>query len=749
MNSITDTEINVPFNMACQFVAHTAQSVFVTGKAGTGKTTFLKQLRDHTPKKLAIAAPTGVAAINAGGVTLHSLFQLPFKPFLPTISHNSFQQEQNFCDQKSLFANTHITKAKIDVIKELEVLIIDEVSMVRADMLDAIDTILRHYRSNETPFGGLQLVFIGDLYQLPPVVRNEEWNVMQLYYDSPFFFEAQALKALNPLVIELEKTYRQKDGLFLDILNRIRINSALPTDLEHLNTYFKPSFRPGPGEAYITLTTHNDKAETINKHQLNQLKTAEKKYQAQINGDFNERIYPAEMLLHLKLNAQVMFIKNDKGDQRKFYNGMLAIVTELADEYVMVKPVSGEEELKVERETWKNIRYQANKEDDKIEEEELGSFVQFPLRLAWAITIHKSQGLTFDKAIVDAGDSFAAGQVYVALSRLTSTKELVLYSKITQNSIRVDERILHYLQNVRPVQQLTDQLKQQQQKYLAQSLKKAFQFDDLVSESFEQYTFSDERQIPDQQKARDVLEKIYKSLCDQQKVGIKFTQELDRILPTVETSGYAHLQQRVNNGVTYFIERFKNETFEPLMAHIKEMTPKKKTKKYIKELNILVQMLKRQQAKLEQAKLYADGLLAGTDVTELLKEGKKELTKTAIAEVKAEKPKRGESNLISLEMFREGKTIEMIATERGFAVSTIEGHLCSFIPTGEIKIEQVVEEEKIKKISEVIDQVGLLSSKTIKDQLDESFTYGQIKAVMEAYKSSVSINAESGTPKAR
>ena len=736
MHPTTDTDINVPFDMACQFVAHTAQSVFVTGKAGTGKTTFLRQLRSHTPKKMAVAAPTGVAAINAGGVTLHSLFQLPFKPFLPTVSNQLFQQEQNFCDQKSLFANTHITKAKIDVIKELEVLIIDEVSMVRADLLDAIDTILRHYRGNEAPFGGLQLVLIGDLYQLPPVVRNEEWNVMQLYYDSPFFFEAQALKTMKPLVIELEKTYRQKDGLFLDILNRIRTNSAQISDLEHLNTHYRPAFRPGPGEAYITLTTHNDKAETINRHQLKQLKAEEKQYKAQVSGDFSERMFPAELNLHLKLNAQVMFIKNDKGDQRKYYNGMLAIVTELAEEYIMVKPVSGEEELKVERETWKNIRYLANKENDQIDEEELGSFVQFPLRLAWAITIHKSQGLTFDRAIVDAGDSFAAGQVYVALSRLTSAKELVLYSKITPTSIQVDERILNYLKHTRPVEELTHYLKQQQQKYLAHSLKKAFQLDDLVSESFEQFTLSDERQIPDQQKARDVLESVYKSLSDLQKIGIKFTQELDRILSAVETAGYVHLQQRVHSAVTYFLDRITKEVSDSMKEHIREMTPKKKTKKYIKELNILVQMVKRQMIKLEQAGLYADGLLAGTDVTDLLKV-KIAQKNPELEEVTSEKPKRGETNRISLEMFQQGKSIAAIAADRAMVQSTIEGHLCSFISTGEIKVADIVEPFIIEKITKVIDAVGMLSSKTIKDQLDESISYGQIKAVMEGYKASL------------
>ncbi len=738
MNTNTQqADINVPFDIACQFVAHTAKSVFVTGKAGTGKTTFLKQLREHTPKKLAVAAPTGVAAIHAGGVTLHALFQLPFKPFLPTTASQSFQQEQNFCDQKTLFTTSHLSTAKIDVIKELEVLIIDEVSMVRADLLDAIDTILRHYRGNENPFGGLQMVFIGDLYQLPPVVRNEEWNIMQMYYDSPFFFEAQALKALNPLVIELEKTYRQKDGQFLDILNRIRENRVHPSDLEHLNTYYKPTFRPTPGEAYITLTTHNDKAETINKHQLNQLKTEEKKYKALVTGDFNERSYPVEFQLHLKENAQVMFIKNDKGENRKFYNGMLAVVTELADEYIIVKPVSGADEMKVERETWKNIRYQANREEDKIEEEELGSFVQFPLRLAWAITIHKSQGLTFDRAIVDAGDSFAAGQVYVALSRLTSTKELVLYSKITPNSIRVDERILKYLQIIRPAGELAGDLKIQQQKFLALSLKKAFQLDDLVQESYEQYLFAGERQISDQQLAVDCLKSIYTSLSDLHKVGIKFIGELDRILPTVEKEGYAHLHQRVSNASVYFENKLTTESVEPLTEHIKVMIPKKKTKKYVKDLQLMLQVIKRQKTAIEQAKLYAEGLLAGTDITELLKKEKPKVPDTESTETpKQEKAKKGESHKISLEMFQAGKSIQEIAAERNFVVSTIESHLCSFLITGEIVIGQLVDLPTQQKIIEVIDEIGPLSSKTIKERLSADISYGQIKAVLEVYKHS-------------
>lgn len=731
--TIEQTDTNIPFEMACQFVAHTAKSVFVTGKAGTGKTTFLKQLREHTPKKLAIAAPTGVAAIHAGGVTLHSLFQLPFKPFLPTTSNQSFQQEQNFCDQKSLFTTTHLSAAKIDVIKELEVLIIDEVSMVRADLLDAIDTILRHYRGNEAPFGGLQMVFIGDLYQLPPVVRNEEWNVMQLYYDSPFFFEAHALRALNPLVIELQKTYRQKDGLFLDILNRIRINAVHPSDLDHLNTYYKPTFRPAPGEAYITLTTHNDKAEAINRHQLNQLKTEERKYKAIVTGDFNERSYPVELQLHLKVNAQVMFIKNDKGDNRKFYNGMLAVVTDVADDYIMVKPVSGADEMKVERETWKNIRYQANKEQDKIEEEELGSFIQFPLRLAWAITIHKSQGLTFDRAIVDAGDSFAAGQVYVALSRLTSTRELVLYSKVSTQSIRVDERILKYLEVTYPVNELESYLKVQQQKFLALSLKKAFQFDDLVHESYEQYMYAGERQISEQQLAVDCLKAVHTCLADLYKVGIKFIGELERILPAVEKEGYAHLHQRVNSASTYFENRLTTECITILAEHIKVMIPKKKTKKYIKDVQFILQAIKRKKGSVEQAKHYAEGLLAGTDVKELLKKTKPIIIEEAEAETSKEKPKKGESHRISLELFQSGKTIPEIAEERKYAITTIEGHLCSFLKTGEVLINQLVDTETHKKITAVIDEIGPLSSKTIKERLEETVTYGQIKAVLEHY----------------
>jgi len=413
---------------------------------------------------------------------------------------------------------------------------------------------------------------------------------------------------------------------------------------------------------------------------------------------------------------------------------MLAVVTELTDEYIMVKPVSGADEMKVERETWKNIRYQANKEEDKIEEEELGSFVQFPLRLAWAITIHKSQGLTFDRAIVDAGDSFAAGQVYVALSRLTSTKELVLYSKITPHSIRVDERILKYLQITRPANELENYLKEQQQKFLALSLKKAFQLDDLVHESYEQYMYAGERQISDQQLAVDCLKAVHTSLSDLHKVGIKFISELDRILPTVEKEGYSHLHQRVSNASTYFENRILNECIEPLAEHIKNMIPKKKTKKYVKETQLMLQIIKRQKATIEQAKQYAEGLLAGTDVKELLKSSKPKIAADdRIPVQKQEKPKKGESHRISLEMFQSGKTIQEIATERNFAVSTVEGHLCSFLSTGEVLINQLVDIEIQKKITEVIDEIGPLSSKTIKERLGEEISYGQIKAVLEIY----------------
>lgn len=326
-------------------------------------------------------------------------------------------------------------------------MIIDEVSMVRCDMLDAIDTILRHFRRQPMlPFGGVQVVYIGDLFQLPPVIPQQEWNILQNYYESPFFFQAKVIKEVPPLYIELKKIYRQNEQYFIDILNRVRNNVPEAADLQELNKRYNPSFNPPAGEKFITLTTHNYKADVINAAALKKLTGKLHVFRAEIKGEFSDKALPTDLNLQLKEGAQVMFIKNDSGNERRYYNGKLAIVKKVTNDEILVSFNNGEEDLKMEKETWKNIRYSYNKENDHIEEEELGSFVQYPIRLAWAITIHKSQGLTFEKAVIDAGASFAAGQVYVALSRCTSLAGLVLHSRVSPGAIATDERVIAFAQ---------------------------------------------------------------------------------------------------------------------------------------------------------------------------------------------------------------------------------------------------------------------------------------------------------------
>ena len=426
------TAPNEIFTLAADIVRNTSQSVFLTGKAGTGKTTFLHYIRNHVDKNVIVAAPTGVVAINAGGVTLHSLFQLPFEPFIP-----------NFEGKKKLDYHFKLRKSKIDMFRELDLLIIDEVSMLRADMLDAIDNTLRRFRNSSQPFGGVQLLLIGDMFQLPPVVQQQEWEELKHYYPTPFFFHAQALENNLPLYIELKTIYRQSDQRFIDILNNIRNNRATKTDLDTLNARYNPTFKLPKDDRYVVLCTHNYKADKINAEELAALESERISFEGKVQGDFAENSYPTDFSLTLKVGAQIMFIRNDSGENRRYYNGKLATVSYLSEEKIFVQFEDGSE-LELEKETWRNVRYSLNADSGDIEEEELGAFIQYPIRLAWAITIHKSQGLTFDRVVIDAGQAFAGGQVYVALSRCTSLDGIVLYSRITPQSIHTDESAIAF-----------------------------------------------------------------------------------------------------------------------------------------------------------------------------------------------------------------------------------------------------------------------------------------------------------------
>ena len=458
-------ERNEVFELAFGFVTETSENIFLTGKAGTGKTTFLKYLKEHCAKNIVVAAPTGVAAINAGGVTLHSLFQLPFHPFLPTHNHKD-----------DLLGKLKFTRQRQQLLRKMELLVIDEISMVRADVMDAIDCILRSVRRNHSaPFGGVQLLCIGDLYQLPPVAQNHEWSILQEYYASPFFFDSMVIREQMPVLIELDKIYRQKEDSFVRLLNKVRNNAMDEDDFEDLHMRYHPGFRPERDENFITLTSHNKQADLINTTELERLFGAPFSYKADVEGDFPENMYPVEASLVLKEGAQVMFLKNDNV-QKRYFNGKIGVVKSL-DENIIVD--CDGVDIVVAKETWENTRYTLNRTDGKLEQESLGSFSQYPLRLAWAITIHKSQGLTFEKVMIDAGAAFSSGQVYVALSRCTGLEGIVLLSKIPAAAIYSNEHVVKGQQALTHRGSLAERFAGARQVFTQQLLEEIFSFTEI------------------------------------------------------------------------------------------------------------------------------------------------------------------------------------------------------------------------------------------------------------------------------
>jgi len=537
-------EHNEIFDLAFRFVTETSENVFLTGKAGTGKTTFLKYLKENCTKNIVVAAPTGVAAINAGGVTLHSLFQLPFHPFLP--SANS---------KKELLSKIRYGKQRQQLLRKMELLVIDEISMVRCDVMDAIDTILKSIRQNHhLPFGGVQLLCIGDLYQLSPVAQNHEWNILKEYYDSPFFFDSMAIKEQMPLLIELNKIYRQKEESFVTLLNKVRNNDMCEDDFNDLHIRYIPGFTAAPGENYITLTSHNNQAELINQRQLQKLNSGSFNYKAGIAGDFPENLYPADGELILKEGAQVMFLKNDLA-QKRYFNGKIAVVKSLEKEKITVECDGGTIEVPVE--TWENSRYTLNRSDGKLEQETLGTFTQYPLRLAWAITIHKSQGLTFDKVMIDAGAAFSSGQVYVALSRCTSLEGIVLLSRIPSSAIYSNNNVIKGQQLLMHKGSLAERFAGAREAFTQQLLEEIFSFND-ISASYGLLEFHikqhKEKLSPG---ATEWINTLKAAFASEKVVGLKFigsVSELMRREAVIENN--LLLQKRIMDAVNYFFPKF-------------------------------------------------------------------------------------------------------------------------------------------------------------------------------------------------
>ncbi|MDH4091237.1 MAG: AAA family ATPase [Cyclobacteriaceae bacterium] len=580
---------NVTFDLAEEFIRQTSRPIFLTGKAGTGKTTFLKHIKATTTKKAVVVAPTGVAAIHAGGSTIHSLFQLPFTPFIPEVQ-KGFEQSSDMSDKYSLLKNLKFEREKRSLFRELELLIIDEVSMVRCDILDAIDTILRHLRRKPfVPFGGVQVLFIGDLFQLPPVVPDDQWEILQHYYEGPFFFHAHVLNQSRPLYIELKKIYRQTDEHFIALLNNIRNNEVQEEDLVILNKRYATGFKPPGNENYITITTHNHKADAINARELAALGSVLFQFEGEVEGDFPERNFPTDKVLNLKVGAQVMFIKNDLEKVKRYYNGKIGTVIRIEEEQITVVFPNEEGELVVQRDTWVNIRYTLNPNSKQIEEEILGTFTQYGIRLAWAITIHKSQGLTFERVIIDAGKAFAPGQVYVALSRCTSLQGIVLCSRIFRSSIMTDERVIRFAEEESSPDELRPILAEERKQYYLNGLLAFFDWSNAIDELENFLHKLAKRKFQDKKLAEELAQTLLKSANEQHHLAQKFQEQLKNLFYEASTAeGHNFLRGRVASASQYFTNQLDTSFLSPLADHENEMKGKMKVKGYVRELKGLI-----------------------------------------------------------------------------------------------------------------------------------------------------------------
>jgi hypothetical protein len=671
---------NPELELALQFIDKTDRNLFITGKAGTGKTTFLHQIKKESLKRMVIVAPTGVAAINAKGVTIHSFFQMPFGPILPNQIANTSNQQRKF------------SKTKIDIIKSLDLIIIDEISMVRADLLDGIDQVMRRYKNRNKVFGGAQVLMIGDLQQLAPVVRPNEWSLLQQHYETVYFFSSKAYQEADVVSIELKHIYRQKNEDFITILNEIRNDDLSEKSAKILNKRYNPNFSPSKEEGYITLTTHNNRANLINESELNKVKNKSIFFQAEISGKFNENAFPNSEKLELKVGAQVMFIKNDSSPEKRYFNGKIGIVTDISRETVTVQCANEVDEIVAEKEMWDNINYSINEETKELKENIIGSFTQIPLRLAWAITIHKSQGLTFERAIIDAEASFAHGQTYVALSRCTSLEGLVLKTPITSNAIINDNTVSVFNQGVEE--------NHPDESNLIDSEKK-FQLN-LISEllDYQPFLYPVTRLIDIFYKNQtsikgNVIEYLHTLKDDGivalMKVSAGFRNQLsalseNEILPENSTA----VQERFTKAIAYFLINTQNNIQKPLDA-ISFSTDNKAVKKdFSKQFDSL-------QEKLEEKLFALQKMTKGFKVHDFLQvRAKAVLQKSEPTKKKKVVSKRDPILAIKLRELRDG--ISKAAKIPHFQIFTQETlyAMCDTLPRSEKELLKIVGMGKIR-----------------------------------------------------
>lgn len=822
--------VNPQLKLAYDFVQYTGANIFLTGKAGTGKTTFLHNLRGRSFKRLIVVAPTGVAAINAGGVTIHSFFQLPFGPHIPAEHAGSSGETDNAASQHI----QRFSREKINIIKSLDLLVIDEISMVRADLLDGIDEVLRRYKDRYKPFGGVQLLMIGDLQQLAPVIKDDEWNILKKYYENGFFFSSKALQKTNYVSIELKHIYRQSDSAFIELLNKVRDNNLDVQTLEALNKRHVPGFAQVEGEGYITLTTHNYQAQELNESKLRMLAAEPQSFTAIVQGEFPEYSYPTEFELTLKVGAQVMFVKNDSSREKLYYNGKIGKIVGIEEDTVFVECPGEQAEIPVQRAEWENMKYTIEETTKEISESVAGSFIQFPLKLAWAITIHKSQGLTFERAIIDARSAFAHGQVYVALSRCKTFEGMVLSSPIVSQSVKSDGTVASFTKKVEENHPTDQQLIQSKYAYQQMLLEELIDFGTLQRRLNYCLKLANEHKASIHVSIIDTLGKMVDNIkTDLAAVSNKFKSQVQQLSsgnPNIEEN--VSLQERIRKASTFFIEKLKTgvvvelqninldidnkavrksiqdalnrfredvtvkhaclnaglkgfnvkdylevkakssiekvevktvektrEEYNPnisgkplLYARLKEWRKDKADDEGLpiymgmpqKTLMDVIHFMPQSMAALLEIKGFGKKKVKkyGAEIIEIITgyseenivEISEELLDTSgisedePAPVKQKKP---DTKLVSFELFKAGKTLTEIASERSMAVSTVEGHIAHFVGTGDLDVHQFVAEDKIAIIAEYFADNNNLNLGPAKAALGEDFSYGDLRFVLK------------------